>query len=272
MNAETTILPSLWIKVLHKLGSPIQAQLSILCEIFILFFQILKRFFRLNCWRWSEIIQSIVQSGIGSLPIIAISTASAGLVITNEIAWHMNFALHSVTMIPGFAGQFIIRELGIAIPALLLVSKVGAATTAEIGSMKVTEQIDALKLLGIDPINYLVFPRFIATIVSSTCLTLISIFITLTCATFISVTRYNFSVLEFLNALKHFVGAKDIVCALVKGSIYGAVIPIISCAYGFRCKGGANGVGTATTDSVVSSTIAIIILDFVLTYIFTLIL
>ena len=80
------------------------------------------------------------------------------MVVTNEIAYHMDLALHTVSMIPGFTGQFILRELGIAIPALLLVAKVGAAITAEVGSMKVTEQIDALKLLGIDPISYLVFP------------------------------------------------------------------------------------------------------------------
>ena len=108
-----------------------------------------------------------------------ISTAFAGLVVTNEIAWHMDRALHTVAMIPGFTGQFILRELGIAIPALLLVAKVGASITAEVGSMKVTEQIDALKLLGIDPINYLVFPRFIASIFSGACLVLIAAGVTL---------------------------------------------------------------------------------------------
>jgi phospholipid/cholesterol/gamma-HCH transport system permease protein len=172
-------------------------------------------------------------------------------------------------MIPGFTGQFILRELGIAIPALLLVAKVGASVTAEVGSMKVTEQIDALKLLGIDPVGYLVFPRFVASIVSITCLTLVAISVTLACALLVAVTRYNFSTLEYLNALRHFVGVKDLICALIKGMVFGAVIPVMSCAYGFRCKGGAEGVGTATTNSVVSSTIAVILLDFCLTYIFT---
>lgn len=223
-------------------------------------------------WRWHEIAQCIVQIGIGSIPIIVISTAFAGMVVTNEIAYHMDLALHTVTMIPGFTGQFILRELGIAIPALLLVAKVGAAITAEVGSMKVTEQIDALKLLGIDPVGYLVVPRFIASIVAAACLTLTASAVTLGCAILIAVYRYNFLALEYINALRHFIGGKDLVCALIKGMIYGAVIPIISCTYGFRCKGGAEGVGTATTNSVVASTIAVIILDFILTYIFTLIL
>ena len=172
-------------------------------------------------------------------------------------------------MIPGFTGQFILRELGIAIPALLLVAKVGASMTAEVSTMKVTEQIDALKLLRIDPIQYLVFPRFVATILSSACLTLISAAITLGCAIAIAVLKYHFSVLEYINSLRHFIGFKDLGLALVKGMVFGSVIPIISCTYGFRCKSGADQVGKATTQSVVTSTITVIFLDFVLTYLFT---
>jgi phospholipid/cholesterol/gamma-HCH transport system permease protein len=246
-------------------------QIDTTLDIFSLFGQTLRRLF-VWPWRWAEITQSIISIGIGSIPLIVISTSFAGMVVTNEIAYHMDLALHTTTMMPGFTGQFILRELGITIPALLLVAKVGAAITAEVGTMKVTEQIDALKLLGIDPVSYLVFPRFIASIISAACLTLIASSATLGCAILIAVFRYGFSALEYINALRHFVGGKDLVCALIKGMVCGAVIPVISCTYGFRCKGGAEGVGTATTNSVVTSTIAIILLDFVLTYIFTLIL
>lgn len=246
----------------------ISEQLDTVGDILSLFIQTFRRAL-IRPWRWAEIAQAIVQIGIESIPIIAISTAFAGMVVTTEIAFHMDLALHTVSMIPGFTGQFILRELGIAIPALLLVSKVGASITAEVGTMKVTEQIDALKLLGIDPVGYLVFPRFVASIIASACLTLTASAVTLICAILVAVYRYNFFTLEYINELRHFVGGKDIACALVKGMIYGAVIPVISCAYGFRCKGGAEGVGTATTNSVVASTIAVIVLDFFLTYIFT---
>jgi phospholipid/cholesterol/gamma-HCH transport system permease protein len=255
--------------LLHWIGAPIYQQTSLWLKIFTLGAQSVARLFRPDCWRKDEILQALVSQGVGSLPIVVISTAFAGIVITNEIAWHMDTALHTVSMIPGFTGQFILRELGIAIPALLLVSKVGAATTAEIGSMKVTEQIDALKLLGIDPINYLVFPRFVASMISGACLTLIAIAVTLGCATAMAILRYHFSALEYLNSLRHFVGIKDVFYALIKGTVFGAVIPIIACGYGLESKGGAEGVGTATTNSVVSATIAVILLDFVLTYLFT---
>jgi phospholipid/cholesterol/gamma-HCH transport system permease protein len=223
-------------------------------------------------YRTREIVQHMYLIGCGSLPIILISTAFAGFVVTSEIAHNMDVALHTVEMIPGFSGQFVFRELGIVIPALLLVSKVGASTTAEVGSMKVTEQIDALRLLQIDPVEYLVYPRFVACIVVITCLTLISIFVTLACAISVAVLKYNFSLLEYLNTLTHFVSNLDLVCALAKGMVFGAVIPIISCFYGFNCSGGAEGVGSATTNSVVTSTTIVIVLDFFLTFAFSMIL
>jgi phospholipid/cholesterol/gamma-HCH transport system permease protein len=256
-------------KLFREIHGLLHEQIETAGETFKLFVQVITRVHHGECWRMPDILASTVQIGISSLPIISVATAFSGLVVTNEIAWHMDKALHTVQMIPGFTGQFIMRELGIAIPALLLVAKVGASITAEVGSMKVTEQIDALKLLGIDPVSFLVFPRFVASVFASACLTLISMAVTLGCAMTVSVYRYNFVGLEFLNALRHFVGPKDLVCALVKGLVFGAVIPVVSCAYGFRCKGGAEGVGTATTNSVVASTIAVITLDFILTFVFT---
>jgi phospholipid/cholesterol/gamma-HCH transport system permease protein len=223
-------------------------------------------------YRPKEIVQHMGLIGCGSLPIIIISTAFAGLIVTSEIAFHMNLALHTVDMIPGFSGQFIFRELGIAIPACLLVAKVGASTTAEVGTMRVTEQIDALRLLQIDPVEYLVYPRFVASVIVVACLTIIAIFVTLVCASSVAVLEYNFTVLEYLNMLSRFISSTDLVCALVKGMTFGAVIPIISCFYGFNCDSGAEGVGSATTNSVVTSTIVIIVLDFLLTFAFSLIL
>ncbi|MCC7442051.1 MAG: ABC transporter permease [Bdellovibrionales bacterium] len=222
-------------------------------------------------WRWREIIHAGAQIGVSSLPIITLATTFAGLVVTNEIAWHMDTALNNTAMIPGFTARFIMRELGIAIPALLVVAKVGAAMTAEVATMKITEQIDALKLLRIDPVAYLVFPRWIASILSLICLTLFAIAVTLFFAVTVAVSKYGFNVDEYLNNLRHFVGKDDVIYAVVKAGVFGSVIPIISCAYGFRCKGGAEGVGLATTNAVVASTLAVIGLDFVITYVFSII-
>lgn len=233
-----------------------------------LFINMLYRFPDLRRWRWTEITAATAQIAFGSLPIISIATAFAGLVVTSEIAWHMNEALHTIQMVPGFTAQFILRELGIAIPAMLLVAKVGASITAEVGTMKVTDQIDALRLLRIDPVTYLVFPRFIGCILALGSLTMIAVSTTILCAWGMAVLKYNFGVLEYFNSLRHFVALSDVLFAVIKGMVFGAVIPIVSCAYGMRCKGGAEGVGTATTNSVVTSTILVITLDFILTFVF----
>jgi phospholipid/cholesterol/gamma-HCH transport system permease protein len=219
--------------------------------------------------RQNETMQQMEVIGLGSLPIISIATGFTGLVMTSEIAWHMDFALSNVSMIPGFTGQFVLRELGIAVPAMLIVSKVGASMTAELASMRITEQLDAYKLLKIDVISYHIFPRWVACTVSTVCLTLISITITLLIAMFTAVTKYHFNSQEYMNTLAQFINSVDLICAITKATIFGAVIPPIACAYALKCDGGAQGVGQATTDAVVTATLAVITLDFVLTAIFS---
>ena len=242
----------------------------ILKEILYIFGKTLRTCF-VGPYRFKEISDHLYAMAIGSLPIIIIATVFAGIVVTGEIAHHMDLALNTLQMIPGVSGQFIFRELGIIIPSLLLVAKVGASTTAEVATMKITDQIDALKLLKIDPIEYLVYPRFVANIISTCCLTLIAIFVTLTFAIIYAVTSYGFTPTEYLTNLTPFSSLTDLLCALVKGVVFGGVMPIISCCYGFRCEGGAEGVGLATTNSVVLSTVVIIVLDFCITYLFSLI-
>ncbi len=257
-----------WINLLHIIGSPVLEQAQTLRLVGKLYREIFRRLFT-HRMRWREIAQAVAQNGVGSLPVVTVCTTSAGLVITGEMAWHMDKALHSVSMIPGFTGQFTLRELGVVIPAFLFVSKVGASTTAEIGTMKITEQLDALKLLGIDPIDYLVVPRFVASVFSLACLTLFAISITLGCSMTLAVFQFNFTAIEYLNALRHFVGISDLASALVKGMVFGGMIPVISSAYGLRCRGGAEGVGTATTNAVVASTLVVIVADFILTFLFS---
>ena len=218
--------------------------------------------------RPAEIMESFAEQTLSSFPVIVTSTAFAGLVVSSEIAWHMNLALGSVSMIPGVTGQFILRELGTAIPGLLLVSKVGASMAAEVGTMKITEQIDALKLLGISPVQYLVIPRWLGSIASSLCLTMVSIAVTLSCALLAACMSYGFGWLEYLNALRHFAEARDLLSAAIKALLFGCSTPLIACYFGFRCRGGADGVGQCTTQAVVTGTLAVIFIDFLVTFLF----
>lgn len=220
-------------------------------------------------FRKRETIQQMYHIGVKSAPIILFSLSFAAAVTILEYAYHMKLVIQTAAMVPGFAALLIIRELGAVITALLLTSKVGAGITAEVGTMKITEQIEALQMLNVDPMRYLVIPRFVASILSTMALV---VFANATCLLFamiMSLKYINTSPEVFLSSMNSFAHYKDFVLSVIKGACFGAVIPVISCFYGFQCRPGAEGVGDATTKSVVSNAVTIILLDFVLTYLFT---
>jgi len=253
--------------VLSWVGAPLLDQIKTLRLSFKLFILCCSQL--LKPWRVKEILKQTSHMSLGALPLVILSTAFAGIVMTNEIAWHMDLALHTLTMIPGFTTQFILREIGVAIPAMLIISKVGAGMAAELGGMKITDQLDALKVLKIDLVEYLIFPRWIGCILTLICLTWIALGVTLGCAIFIAVFRYGFNPLEYIQTMRQFVGMEDLICAFVKALVFGVQIPIICCAYGLRCRMGAQGVGFATTQAVVTCTMILIVWDFLITWVFT---
>lgn len=202
-----------------------------------------------------------------SAPIVAICVSFAAVTTIIESAYHMKLVVHDVSMVPGFAALFILRELGVVLACLLVTSRVGAGITAEVGTMKVTDQIDALRMLGISRWEYIVFPRLVACILGCVILSVIANCTCLLGAAIVAETKIGYSFGEFLSAMRRFVEIKDIFYAALKGAVFGSLIPLISCYFGLRCRSGAEGVGLATTNSVVASSVAIIFSDFVLTYI-----
>lgn len=201
--------------------------------------------------------------------IVVFCVAFAAVVTIIESSFHMKIVIQNDSLVPGFAALLILRELGVVVTSLLLTSRVGAGLTAEVGSMQVTEQIDALRMLGIDPIKFLVVPRFIACVLGGIILSIVANIACLYCAMLVSQMKLGYSVGSFITSMRAFVSIQDLIFASIKGAVFGAVIPIFACFYGFRCKAGAEGVGIATTSSVVSTSVAIIVLDFVLTFVFS---
>lgn len=219
--------------------------------------------------RWKETLQQLHFVANGSLTIVGFCVSFAAIVTILESSFHMKMVIQNDSMVPGFAAMLILRELGAVVSALLLTSRVGAGFAAEVGSMKVTEQIDALRMLGIDPIQYIVIPRLLACTLGAAMLTIIANMICLYCAALVSEAYLGFTMGLFKTAMSRFVSFQDIIFATIKGAAFGSVIPLISCFFGFRCKAGAEGVGIATTQSVVASSVTIIIFDFILTFIFS---
>lgn len=220
-------------------------------------------------FRLKETIQQLYFVANGSVWIIVFCVCFAAVVTILESSFHMKLVVQNDSMVPGFAALLILRELGAVVTALLLTSRVGAGIAAEVGSMKVTEQIDALKMLGIDPVSYLLIPRLVATTIGCMILCVVANMVCIFAAMIVSDQLLGYTPSMFLTAMNRFVEFRDIVFAVIKAMFFGMVIPMISCFFGFRCKSGADGVGSATTQSVVFSSIAIIFLDFILSYTFS---
>ncbi len=220
-------------------------------------------------YRFRDIVRQFYFIANQSAAIVAFCVSAAAMVTIIEASFHMKLVIQNDAMVPGFAAMLILRELGSVVMALLITSRVGAGFAAEVGSMRVTEQIDALRMLGIDPIRFIVVPRFVAAIVAGLVLAVIANLVCLYGAMLVSTVKLGYTAGAFLTAMRTFVRLQDLVFACIKGAAFGAVIPLFSCYFGFRCKAGAEGVGLATTGSVVATSVAIIIIDFALTFLFS---
>lgn len=224
---------------------------------------------RAQRFRWKETFEQLHFVGNGSLVIIVFCVCFAAMVTILESSFHMKIVIQNDSMVPGFAAMLILRELAAVVTALLLTSRVGAGIAAEVGTMRVTEQIDALKMLGISPANFLVMPRFLACILGAVFLTVVANMACLFSAMAVSSSYLGYTPAMFISGMKRFVQFNDLIFAVIKAACFGAVIPLISCYFGFRCESGAEGVGRATTNSVVVGSMAVIIIDFILSYAFS---
>lgn len=220
-------------------------------------------------FRSKEFFQQLHFVANKSLIIIVFCVSFAAVVTILESSYHMRMVIQNDSMVPGFAALLILRELGAVVTALLLTSRVGAGYASEVGSMQITEQVDALHMLGIDPVNYLVVPRFLACVFGGMMLTVIANMTCIFAAMAVSQSYLGFTPSMFLTSMHRFVQFRDIIFAMIKGACFGGVIPLVACYFGFRCQQGAEGVGRATTNTVVVASIAIIVIDFILSYTFS---
>lgn len=217
--------------------------------------------------RTRRIFQQAKKSGIDSLPIISLVAFFIGVIMALQTAYQMQ-RLGSEIYIASIVALSMVRELGPVITALVIAGRVGAAITAEIGSMQVTEQIDALQTLATNPVNYLVVPRFLALSLMLPVLTLYANIIGIFGGWLICVHRLGISSSMYLNITFDSLLFKDLFTGLIKTIFFGMIITFVSCYEGFNVEGGAEGVGRATTRSVVTAFIFVIAADCFFTVLF----
>lgn len=201
--------------------------------------------------------------GVRSVPVIAVTGLFIGMVLAVQTYDTLRmYRLES--RIGSVINVSLVKELGPVLAATMLAGRVGCAMAAEIGTMRVTEQIDALKALGADPISYLVVPRFLACFWLIPALTLVADGLGMFGGWMVSVQILGVSDHFFWLYSQQFITAFDVISGVMKSMFFGAAISIIACHRGFHCGSGAEGVGKAATDSFVCSFIAILALDLVL--------
>ncbi len=217
-------------------------------------------------FRFHETMRQCYFVAVESLPVIGFSMGFISLMLVLEFSFHMKLVLRQDSLVPAFSTVLLLRELGPVMACLLLTSRVGAGIAAEIGTMKVTEQIDALKLLSIDPVEYLTVPRLVACIFAAIALSLISVSVGIVLGSSLAWASLGYTTDQFYSTMFKFAHFSDVIACMKKGAVFGAIIPIVASHHGFRCERGSEGVGNAATNAVVQSTMLIIISDFLLTY------
>ncbi|PIG91285.1 MlaE family lipid ABC transporter permease subunit [Gloeocapsopsis sp. IPPAS B-1203] len=202
--------------------------------------------------------------GPESLLIALITAAFVGAVFTIQVAREF-IQFGAGNAVGGVLALALTRELAPVLTAVVLAGRVGSAFAAEIGTMRVTEQIDALYMLKTDPIDYLVIPRVIACCLMLPALTLLSLVTGMLGGLLIVTNIYNLSQSTFLDSARNFLSVWDICSAAIKAACFGILIAIIGCSWGLTTTGGAKGVGQSTTAAVVTALLAIFISNFLLT-------
>jgi phospholipid/cholesterol/gamma-HCH transport system permease protein len=215
-------------------------------------------------FRIKSTLRQAEKIGVSSLPIISLISLFTGMVLALQSAYQMQ-KIQAEMYIASLVALSLVRELGPVLAALIVAGRCGAAITAEIGTMKVTEQIDALETLATNPINYLVVPRFWAMLISLIVLTIYANFIGIVGGYIIGVYKLRIPHHMYVKMTFEPLRQSDIRNGLYKSFVFAIIICIIACFEGMRAKEGAEGVGKATTSSVVRSFVLVIAADCLLT-------
>jgi phospholipid/cholesterol/gamma-HCH transport system permease protein len=218
---------------------------------------------RTRVWRLRLVAQQVVAIGYGSQVVVIVTGAFTGAVFTAQIYFKFkDFGVESgVGAIVSIA---LCRELGPVLAGLMVAGRVGASMAADIGTMKVTEQIDALRVMAVHPVDYLVLPRFVAMLISMPLLVAESITFGLMAGHIVAVYGFGIPHRWFWDHVFEHTNETDLYCGMIKGFIFGILITLISCHQGLSAENGAVGVGIGTTRAVVYSSLALLICNFFL--------
>ncbi|MBD3308733.1 MlaE family lipid ABC transporter permease subunit [candidate division KSB3 bacterium] len=217
--------------------------------------------------RWRSSIDQMVLIGVNSIPIIAVLSLAVGMILALQGAYILRQFGASI-YIADLVGVAMTRELSPLVVAVIVAGRSGSSFAAEIGTMKVSEEVDALITIGLNPTKFLVIPKLLAIVIMQPCLTMLSNVISMTGGMVIGIGLLDLGVARYINQTFNALILQDIVTGLIKSVIFAIIIALVGCYEGFQVEGGAEGVGLHTTASVVKSIFLVIFADLVVTTFF----
>jgi phospholipid/cholesterol/gamma-HCH transport system permease protein len=215
-------------------------------------------------FRVDLLFQQMERVGVRSILVVVLTGAFTGMVLALQ-SFHATRGFGAETMVGVAVALSMTRELGPVLTSFMVTGRAGSAMAAEIGTMRVTEQIDALSAMAVNPIKYLIVPRVLASIVVVPMLTVIADFIGIIGGYFMGVTVLGINAGAYVANMEKYVGLDDIYHGVIKAAVFGLILSVIGCYKGFTTTGGAEGVGKATTQSVVLAAVLILMTNYLLT-------
>jgi phospholipid/cholesterol/gamma-HCH transport system permease protein len=212
-----------------------------------------------------ELLRQMVRVGFDSIPVVFVTTLFTGMVLALQT--FNGFArFHAQNLVGSVVALSLTRELAPVLSALMVTGRVGSAMAAELGTMRVTEQIDALTALGTEPVQYLIVPRVTASVVMMPLLVIMGDAVGIYGGYFVAVQLLGANPVAYLDNSFQFLHVKDdVVSGIIKAAVFGLVFSLIACIRGYNTTGGAEGVGRSTTRAVVAGSLAVLVVDFFLT-------
>jgi phospholipid/cholesterol/gamma-HCH transport system permease protein len=231
-------------------------------EVFILFGDVV-RGIPDGIRRIGLLIAQMAHIGVGSMPLTVIVALFTGAVTAVQASYQMRDYVPMIYL-GTVIGKSVVIELGPVLTALVVGGRVGASIAAELGTMRVTEQVDAMETMGISPVRFLVVPRFLAAFLMLPALTVFADVVAIAGGWLVSITTLDVSTHTFVSGLKLYFKVQDVFSGLLKSFFFGGIIAMMGCYFGLKSEGGAEGVGVATTHAVVASCLLILIVDYLL--------
>ena len=232
-------------------------------RIFLVFMRVLAWTPR-RPWDVGELMRQMVRVGLQSLPVVLLTALFTGMVMALQI-FTVLVRFSAESYVGSIVGLAMVRELAAVLGALMIAGRCGSAMGAEIGTMRVTEQIDALEVLATDPIHYLIVPRVWATTLMLPLLVGLADAVGIWGGYLVAVVVMGANPVVYLDTTFQFMELGDLTSGLIKAAVFGLLISVIGCAKGYHTRGGAEGVGRSTTAAVVTGSIAVLIANFFLT-------